>query len=456
MAVETRLQERVDEAGLGALKGFDPEEMVQDLDDITETSTITLMDLYRRWERQNWSAYALDFTQDAKDWAALPKDTTDRMMWMLSMFFQGEQAVTDTLAPWITAAPTEEMRIFLSTQCADEARHTVFFDRFYKEVVGVGGDLHGRLQWAEPYTNAAYQDFFWRRLPEMAREVESHPGDPITFARGIAFYHLVVEGMLAVPGQKYILAFCRDNDILPAFRSGFTAIARDESRHVGAGVRILQQLAAQEPGVEEAVRALIEETLPLTGEAFRPPNLDFNYMTIFGTTVADLNAFSVASLQKRIRGAGFAPMRTRTTIRTTRAKGEPILPPREKNEAQQLLESIRDDVTPALIFQGMQLGFNPDAAKGIHRSYQFDITGENGGTWTVKIDDGKMEMIEGPAPDGPPYSRLETDSQTWISMTAGEMSGDEAFLIGRLAFEGVLGGGTDFDSFFGAASPVHG
>ena len=43
------------------------------------------------------------------------------MMWMLSMFFQGEQAVTDTLAPWITAAPTEEMRLFLSTQVADEA-----------------------------------------------------------------------------------------------------------------------------------------------------------------------------------------------------------------------------------------------------------------------------------------------------------------------------------------------
>ncbi|MDP9325559.1 MAG: SCP2 sterol-binding domain-containing protein, partial [Candidatus Dormibacteraeota bacterium] len=255
---------------------------------------------------------------------------------------------------------------------------------------------------------------------------------------------------------KYILAFCRDSDILPAFRSGFTAIARDESRHVGAGVRILQQLSAQEPGVEEAVRSLIEETLPLTGEAFRPPNLDFTYMTIFGTTVAELNGFSVRSLQKRIRGAGFQPMRTHTTIRTSRAAGEPILPDRERSEAQQLLQSVRDQATPGLIFQGMQLGFNPDSARGVHRTYQFDISGEDGGIWTVKIDDGRMELIEGPAPDGVPDSRLQTDRETWIAMSSGEMSGDEAFLVGRLGFEGILGAGAEFDSYFGAGGPVHG
>ena len=452
MAIETRLQDRVDEAGLSALKAFDPEEMVQDLDDITDTASITLLDLYRRWERQNWSAYALDFTQDANDWAALGKDTTDKMMWMLSMFFQGEQAVTDTLAPWITAAPTEEMRLFLSTQVADEARHTVFFDRFYKEVVAVDGDLHGRLEWSKQFTNDAYEEFFYKTLPAMAREVESHPRDPIVFARGIAFYHLIVEGTLAVPGQKYILAFCRDRDIMPAFRSGFTAIARDESRHVGAGVRILQQLTEQEPACEEAVRSLIEETLPMTGEIFRPPNLDFTYMTVLGTTVAELNAFSVKSLNKRYRGAGFGELRTRT-LRTSRAVGEPILPDREKTPSQQMLARVRDQVTPALIFQGMEMAFNPEAARGIDRSYQFDLEGENGGTWVVRVADGTCKVTEG-RPDTPSDSRMETDVDTWIAMSAGEMSGDEAFLLGRLGSEGILGAGLIFDTLFqGAPAP---
>ena len=444
--VEEKLQERVDDAGLAALKSFDPEDMVDDLDQISDTSSITLTDLYRRWERQNWSAYALDFAQDRKDWVALGTDTTDRMLWLLSMFFQGEQAVTDTLAPWISSAPTEEMRIFLSTQLADEARHTVFFDRFYKEVVGVDGNLHERLEWARPHTNQAYEDFFYDRLPRMAREVQDNPGDLVTFARGIAFYHLIVEGTLAVPGQKYILAFCRDRDIMPAFRSGFTAIARDESRHVGAGVRILQQLTAQEPACQEAVRELIEEVLPATGEIFRPPNLDFTYMTVLGATVADLNAFSVRSLQKRIRGAGYGEFRT-SLLRTSRAEGEPILPDRERTQSQQLLATIRDQVTPGMIFQGMSMAFNPEAARGINRTFQFDISGEGGGTWVIKVADGRMEISEG-VPATTSDSRLETDAETWLAMSAGEMSGDEAFLLGRLGSEGILGAGLVFDDLF--------
>ena len=68
----------------------------------------------------------------------------------------------------------------------------------------------------------------------------------------------------------------------------------------------------------------------------------------------------------------------------------------------------------------------------------------------MKIDDGTIELLEGPSKDGPPDSRLETDAETWIAMSAGEMSGDEAFLLGRLGSEGILGAGLEFDSFFTA------
>ena len=54
------------------------------------------------------------------------------------MFFHGEDAVADDLAPFIDAAPREEQKYFLATQQVDEARHAIFFKRFMHEVVGRG------------------------------------------------------------------------------------------------------------------------------------------------------------------------------------------------------------------------------------------------------------------------------------------------------------------------------
>ena len=54
------------------------------------------------------------------------------------MFFHGEDAVADDLAPFIDAAPLEEQKYFLATQQVDEARHSVFFHRFMHEVVERG------------------------------------------------------------------------------------------------------------------------------------------------------------------------------------------------------------------------------------------------------------------------------------------------------------------------------
>ena len=55
-------------------------------------------------------------------------------MYGLSAFFVGEQRVAAELGPMMRAAPDEDMRLFLCTQIADEARHVAFFDRFYSEV----------------------------------------------------------------------------------------------------------------------------------------------------------------------------------------------------------------------------------------------------------------------------------------------------------------------------------
>src|SRR5437879_126013 len=94
------------------------------------------MDLYRRWESQQWSVGDLDFSLDRQDW--LESNELDRKatLWSHRLFFNGEERVTSTLAPFVWAAPTPEIEIFLSTQMVDEARHTVFFEEWWHEVVG--------------------------------------------------------------------------------------------------------------------------------------------------------------------------------------------------------------------------------------------------------------------------------------------------------------------------------
>ena len=103
---------------------------------------VSYSDLYARWERANWRATEIDFTEDRRQWHAVVTEHERRAaLWNYAMFFHGEDAVTDDLAQFIAAAPLEEQKYFLATQQVDEARHAIFFKRFMHEVVGDGAML---------------------------------------------------------------------------------------------------------------------------------------------------------------------------------------------------------------------------------------------------------------------------------------------------------------------------
>src|SRR5687768_3288245 len=119
----------------------------------TATTDISYVDLYRRWEEGNWSAYEIDFSADREGWKALNEIQKRSALWTYSMFFYGEDSVTDNLSPYIDAAPKEEQKYFLATQQVDEARHAVFFHRFFHEVIGAGDTIAGGLAYTEPQLN---------------------------------------------------------------------------------------------------------------------------------------------------------------------------------------------------------------------------------------------------------------------------------------------------------------
>src|ERR1700757_287878 len=123
------------------------------------TDAISYEDLYARWERGNWKATELDFSEDARQWREdFSEFERQAALWNYCLFFWGEDAVADNLSPYIDAAPREEQKYFLATQQVDEARHAVFFKRFMHEVCGVGdGSVGSGLAGIKPELSVGFE-----------------------------------------------------------------------------------------------------------------------------------------------------------------------------------------------------------------------------------------------------------------------------------------------------------
>ncbi len=175
-------------------------------------------------------------------------------MYGLSSFFIGEQKVAEELGPMMRAAPTEEMRVFLCTQIADEARHVRFFNRFYDEVgILEAGTLQGRLAETSEHVNPEFNQLFDEMLKGRVDHLARRPEDLETLVETVTLYHMVIEGMLALTGQHFILQYNEEVGTLPGFVEGFNKIARDEHRHVAFGARFLREMAAEDPKYGDAI-----------------------------------------------------------------------------------------------------------------------------------------------------------------------------------------------------------
>src|SRR5436305_8551038 len=178
----------------------------------------TYRELSYRWERQQWRAQDIDFSEDRQQWANMSQDERKMRLYGLSAFFHGEADVTNTLAPYVLAMPDEEMRIFLTTQLVDEARHTVFFARFFREVMGVEtSTLEEALAFARQYMNENLQYILIDALTEVSERIRQEPGDLAHLVEGITLYHIVVVGTMALAGLRGNMEFYSDCSLHAAF-----------------------------------------------------------------------------------------------------------------------------------------------------------------------------------------------------------------------------------------------
>ena len=263
------------------------------------------MDLYRRWEAQQWAVSDIDFSLDRQDWLEATEIDRKATLWSHRLFFNGEERVTATLAPFVWAAPTPEVEVFLSTQMVDEARHTVFFEKWWREVCGTDArDMSTLLREIRPEANAGYNELFYERLPSAAQRLASNPRDFDAFVAGVTLYHIVIEATIALTGQRFELEAMREQGLTDrGFYRGFTAVARDESRHVSFGIKLLQE-AVREDAERYAplIQRTLVECLPLISGTLDPP--DPRYVTDYGHTESEIVEFAIESLNKRLRAIG--------------------------------------------------------------------------------------------------------------------------------------------------------
>jgi ribonucleoside-diphosphate reductase beta chain len=275
-----------------------------------EVHLLTYEQLYNLWERQQWATQDIDFTQDRIDWhERIPPDERFQRMYGLSSFFIGEQKVAEELGPIMRAAPTEEMRVFLCTQIADEARHVRFFNRFYDEVGVLEADtLQGRLAETSEHVNPEFDDLFDEMLKSRVDRLARHPHDLEALVEAVTLYHMVIEGMLALTGQHFILQYNEEVGTLPGFVEGFNKIARDEHRHVAFGARFLREMAAEDSKYGNAITRTLVEVGPTADAVLQPKWYAEGETEVLGATVEETRAFAMKALERRLKVIGLAPV----------------------------------------------------------------------------------------------------------------------------------------------------
>jgi ribonucleoside-diphosphate reductase beta chain len=263
-------------------------------------------ELYALWERQNWRAHELDFSVDREQWLASPSEAQQHTTWSLGSFYIGEERVTADLAPFLTAAPSGEVEIFLATQLVDEARHAAFFDRFGAEVMALDADdVRGRLAELQAIMKAPWFDVFDGGLREIAERIKARPDDLGLFVEGVTTYHLIIEGVLAMTGQRFILKYMEDHGMFPGFQKGFSLVEQDEHRHIAFGVRFLKDAVASDPRYGEIVQRRVEELVPRAAGVFVPPYVDDGreFMS-YGYHSSHIYGFAYRKLKRRMAVLG--------------------------------------------------------------------------------------------------------------------------------------------------------
>jgi putative sterol carrier protein len=93
-------------------------------------------------------------------------------------------------------------------------------------------------------------------------------------------------------------------------------------------------------------------------------------------------------------------------------------------------------VTATELFATLPERFRSERAGDLRAIYVFELEGEGGGSWTVRVTDGSLTVEDGSSTDADVTVRAKADD--WMAIVEGRMDPQLAYLTKRLRVTGNL------------------
>jgi len=107
------------------------------------------------------------------------------------------------------------------------------------------------------------------------------------------------------------------------------------------------------------------------------------------------------------------------------------------------------DLTASEIFNDILPGKleDNDEIEDIDAVYEFDVSGDHGGTWTIDFTKDDNFVSEGSSDEAD--CTIEVSGSDFVGMWNGDLSGQQLFMMGKISVDGDMGLALKLQKFIG-------
>jgi len=260
--------------------------------------------LYRQWEDEQWSPFAIDLSADREQWAELAGEDRSLVLWALASLMVAEERITTKFSGLVGAYGSEEEATFLATQQVDEARHMQFYARVQAEVVADPQAIGAHVERARAQLSPAFSEIFDQALVQAHERLVAAPDDAGAKVDFVTTYHVVIEGTLGLTAFNFITRYLERESLLAGFVEGYSKIHHDEQRHIAYGTWFLREAVRESPELADNVRQTLRSLLPAVAQALTPPEREGTDWEALGASAEEIREFALSGLTRRLKIVG--------------------------------------------------------------------------------------------------------------------------------------------------------